>query len=290
MGKDCPAALTRPLCRLLRDEAPAVQQALLPNLAACLGFWAQREADARRDGSSGELAKALLELEAGTKRNWRMQEQLAAAFHTFPGVSGPSGRRGARRRRQPRCMRVGLEASWMALARASLRHSLGVGEGAQGRTDCHTRGGLTASTLRLCGCAAWRRCSRATRSTSTSCPSQCDTSPTRLCPCGPWRPRASCASCAPPGAARAAPAPRPAPRVAACASACSLQAPRHVPRVGNAAHTAAARACGFCYPALRSSALARSHASLWPGGRSTALTCCFASSATFATAAPSRPG
>ncbi|GLC55027.1 hypothetical protein PLESTB_000932600 [Pleodorina starrii] len=85
VGKDCPALLTRPLCRLLRDEVPAVPGALLPSLTACLGHWLIRD-EARRDAAMGDLAKAVLELEASTKRNWRMQQQLAAAFPIFPQV------------------------------------------------------------------------------------------------------------------------------------------------------------------------------------------------------------
>ncbi|GIL70257.1 hypothetical protein Vretimale_3531 [Volvox reticuliferus] len=85
VGKDCPALLTRPLCRLLRDEALAVPAALLPTLTQCLGHWLIRD-ETRRDVAMGELAKALLELEAATKRNWRMQQQLAMAFTIFPQV------------------------------------------------------------------------------------------------------------------------------------------------------------------------------------------------------------
>ncbi|KAG2445689.1 hypothetical protein HXX76_000297 [Chlamydomonas incerta] len=85
VGKDCPQLLTRPLCRLLRDEAPAVQAVLLPNLTASLAHWSIRD-EARRDAAMGELAKALLELEGGAKRNWRLQQQLAAAFPMFPQV------------------------------------------------------------------------------------------------------------------------------------------------------------------------------------------------------------
>ncbi|GFR43586.1 hypothetical protein Agub_g4683 [Astrephomene gubernaculifera] len=85
VGKDCPALLTRPLCRLLRDEAPAVQSALLPTLTQCLVHWSIRD-ESRRDAAMGELAKALLEMEAATKRNWRMQQQLAVAFPIFPQI------------------------------------------------------------------------------------------------------------------------------------------------------------------------------------------------------------
>ncbi|EFJ50926.1 hypothetical protein VOLCADRAFT_88347 [Volvox carteri f. nagariensis] len=83
VGKDCPAQLTRPLCRLLRDEVSAVPAALLPTLPQCLGHWLIRD-DTRRDTAIGELAKALLELEASMRRNWRMQQQLATAFPIFP--------------------------------------------------------------------------------------------------------------------------------------------------------------------------------------------------------------
>ncbi|KAG2485883.1 hypothetical protein HYH03_015466 [Edaphochlamys debaryana] len=85
VGRDCPPLLTRPLCRLLRDEAPAVQAALLPTLPQCLPHWALRD-EARREAAMGELAKAILELEVGTKRNWRLQLQLAQAFPGFPQV------------------------------------------------------------------------------------------------------------------------------------------------------------------------------------------------------------
>ena len=85
VGKDCAQLLTRPLCRLLRDEAPAVQAVLLPSLTATLAHWSIRD-EARRDAAMGELAKALLELESGAKRNWRLQQQLAAAFPMFPQV------------------------------------------------------------------------------------------------------------------------------------------------------------------------------------------------------------
>ncbi|KAG2451341.1 hypothetical protein HYH02_003945 [Chlamydomonas schloesseri] len=85
VGKDCVQLLTRPLCRLLRDESLAVQAVLLPNLTATLAHWSIRD-EARRDAAMGELAKALLELESGAKRNWRLQQQLAASFPMFPQV------------------------------------------------------------------------------------------------------------------------------------------------------------------------------------------------------------
>ncbi|KXZ47380.1 hypothetical protein GPECTOR_35g818 [Gonium pectorale] len=85
VGKDSPALLTRPLCRLLRDEAPAVQGAMLGSLTQCLAHWVVKD-EARREPALAELAKALLELEGGAKRNWRMQQQLAQAFPLFPQV------------------------------------------------------------------------------------------------------------------------------------------------------------------------------------------------------------
>jgi serine/threonine-protein phosphatase 4 regulatory subunit 4 len=95
VGKDCPPLLTRPLCRLLRDEAPAVPAALLPTLTLCLGHWLIRD-ESRRDSAMGDLAKALLELETSTKRNWRMQQQLASAFPIFPQARGGAGLRARR--------------------------------------------------------------------------------------------------------------------------------------------------------------------------------------------------
>ncbi len=102
VGRECPALLTRPLCRLIRDDSAAVQAALLPNLTQCLMHWGapgqgqgprSGGEEMRREAAAGELARALLELEAGagTKRNWRLQLQLATAFHMFPQVRGDGG-------------------------------------------------------------------------------------------------------------------------------------------------------------------------------------------------------
>lgn len=42
--------------------------------------------EAKREAAMAEVVRALLDLEAGTKRNWRMQQQLAASFPSFPQV------------------------------------------------------------------------------------------------------------------------------------------------------------------------------------------------------------
>lgn len=84
-GKDCPTLLSRSLCRLLRDESQAVQAAVLPNLTATLQHW-QIKDEARREAAMAEVARALVDMEAGIKRSWRMQQQLAVAFPSFPQV------------------------------------------------------------------------------------------------------------------------------------------------------------------------------------------------------------
>ena len=84
-GKDCPTLLSRSLCRLLRDESQAVQAAVLPNLTATLQHWQMKD-EARREAAMGEVARALIDMEAGIKRSWRMQQQLAVAFPSFPQV------------------------------------------------------------------------------------------------------------------------------------------------------------------------------------------------------------
>lgn len=73
MGKEhCCQMLTRPLVRLLRDESRRVQAALLPMLTATLTHF-QPNSESQRESSHGDIVRALLELEAGANRNWRMQ-------------------------------------------------------------------------------------------------------------------------------------------------------------------------------------------------------------------------
>ncbi|MEW5313019.1 MAG: hypothetical protein WDW38_004614 [Sanguina aurantia] len=85
VGRDCPVALTRPLVRLLRDEAQQVQAALLPMITATLQHWVLAD-ETQRDASLGEIARAVLDLESATGRNWRMHLHLASAFPGFARV------------------------------------------------------------------------------------------------------------------------------------------------------------------------------------------------------------
>jgi len=85
-GKEhCGNLLTRPLTRLLRDESARVQAAVLPNINATLAFFVSGE-DSRRDAHLDEIVRALLDVEAHSARNWRLQAQLATAFPGFPQV------------------------------------------------------------------------------------------------------------------------------------------------------------------------------------------------------------
>lgn len=88
VGRECPALLTRSLTSLLRDESPAVQIALLPNLPVALQQWSLGSGgdDAHREAAVADVASALLFLESQTARNWRMQQALAAAFPCFTQV------------------------------------------------------------------------------------------------------------------------------------------------------------------------------------------------------------
>lgn len=74
--------LTRPLVRLLRDEAQEVQAALLPMITATLQNWVLAD-ETKRDSSLGEIVRAVLDLESSTGRNWRMHLNLASAFPGF---------------------------------------------------------------------------------------------------------------------------------------------------------------------------------------------------------------
>lgn len=88
VGRDCPALLTRSLTALLRDESPVVQAALLPSLPVALQHWGAGMGgdEAKREAAVTEVARAMLDLESRTQRNWRMQQGLAAAFPCFPQV------------------------------------------------------------------------------------------------------------------------------------------------------------------------------------------------------------
>lgn len=107
----CRALLTRPLVKLLRDERPTVQAAVLPHLNVTLGYMVGNEGEGQgpgsnhggaaggggganagkggkseRDSQMDEIVRALVDLEAGAQRNWRLQAQLASSFPGFHTV------------------------------------------------------------------------------------------------------------------------------------------------------------------------------------------------------------
>ncbi len=85
-GKDqCCHLLTRPLVQLLRDESRRVQAAVLPNLTATLQQFAS-DRSAGRAAALDEIARALMDLEANSARNWRLQVSLVSAFPSLHQV------------------------------------------------------------------------------------------------------------------------------------------------------------------------------------------------------------
>lgn len=86
-GRDqCGPLLGRPLVRLLRDESPKVQAAVLPMLTVTLQQFVggpESTAEPKRDPHLEDVVKALVDLEASAQRNWRLQVRAGG-----PGVMG----------------------------------------------------------------------------------------------------------------------------------------------------------------------------------------------------------
>jgi hypothetical protein len=72
-GKDyCCQLITRPLVQLLRDESNKVQGAVLPHFAITLSHFAA-DSSSQKQSALDEIVRALMDLEANSARNWRLQ-------------------------------------------------------------------------------------------------------------------------------------------------------------------------------------------------------------------------
>mmetsp|Transcript_9565 Transcript_9565/g.20370 ORF Transcript_9565/g.20370 Transcript_9565/m.20370 type:complete len:882 (+) Transcript_9565:180-2825(+) len=84
-GRECATLMSRPVVRLLRDESQRVQMAVLPMFNVTLQHFVTALPDeSKRETVLMDIVRALVDLEAGTNRNWRLQANLASVFSSFP--------------------------------------------------------------------------------------------------------------------------------------------------------------------------------------------------------------